>query len=170
MGTYAHMNLTIISQPVGSEKVGNWELGKLRGGLRVFMCPRSSEIRDLCKYESVINRWHPSPRSYIQEDESFLSPPLIRVRSARNCHLALVLVDVIVNLVPAVEKEAQDRLFHIRGRKMKQDRVENMRSEGGEEHLRKSEKEAPAREVGSLHPPRAVGGSVMLSMQTHARP
>ena len=76
----------------------------------------------------------------------------------------------IANIVPMAEKEAQDGLFHIRGWKMKQDRVENMRSEGGEEHLRESEKEAPARKVGSLHPPRPRGGSVMPSMQTHARP
>ena len=53
---------------------------------------------------------------------------------------------------------------------MKQSMMEIMGSEGGEEHLRESEKEAPAQKVGSLHPPRAAGGSVMPSMQTRARP
>jgi len=53
---------------------------------------------------------------------------------------------------------------------MKQDAGRNMRSDGGEEHLWKSEKEAPPRKVGSRHPPRPGGGSVMLSMQTHACP
>ena len=53
---------------------------------------------------------------------------------------------------------------------MKQNGVEIMGSDREREHLRESEKEAPAGEIGSLHPPHAAGGSVMLSMQTRACP
>ena len=53
---------------------------------------------------------------------------------------------------------------------MKQNAGRNMGSDGGEAHRRDSEKEAPTRKVGSLHPPRPGRGSVMPSMQTHACP
>ena len=52
---------------------------------------------------------------------------------------------------------------------MKHGRAENMGSDQGGEHLRESEKESLSAKSGSLHPPRTGGGSVMISMQPHAR-
>lgn len=94
MGAYAHIDLTTISQPVGSEELGILEFGDLGERLGVFMCPCSwrcrkfAQLRKRNKLVASITTF-----MYSKDRKCFLSSPRIGVRSARKCHLALVLVE-----------------------------------------------------------------------------